>query len=132
MQPVRMTRITYGNAAASYHSIRALTECANQRNVSIDFQEAIKRDFYVDDILTSIEQAKQLQNGLISALERKTFDLRKRTCSDSWLTLSLPPEYRVANESFEVLDTNHTIKTPGLVWNPSHDNFSFKIQQLDQ
>ena len=32
MQPVqtlRMTRVTYGSAAASYHSIRALTECAN-------------------------------------------------------------------------------------------------------
>ena len=64
MQPVqtlRMTRVTYGNAAASCHSIRALTECANQPNVSTDVQEAIKRDFSVDDILTgapSVEQRK--------------------------------------------------------------------------
>ena len=138
MQPVqtlRMTRVTYGNAAASYHSIRALTECANQPNVSNDVQEAIRRDFYVDDILTgapSVEQAKDLQKGLISALERNKFELRKWTCSDSSITLSLPPEYREANESFEFLDTNHTIKTLGVVWNPSHDDFSFKIQQLDQ
>ena len=39
MQPVqtlRMTRLTYRNAAASSHSIRALTECANQPYVSKD------------------------------------------------------------------------------------------------
>ena len=30
--------VMYGSAAASHHSIRALTECANQPNVSIDVQ----------------------------------------------------------------------------------------------
>ena len=138
MQPVltlRMTRVTYGKAAASYQSIRALTECAKQPNVKNDVREAILRDFYFDDILTgasSLELAKELQKGLISALERNKFDLRKWTCSDPSITLSLPPEYREANESFEFLDTNHTIKTLGFVWNPSHDNLSFKVQQLDQ
>ena len=34
VQTLRMTRVTYGNAAASYHSIRALTECAKQPNVT--------------------------------------------------------------------------------------------------
>ena len=74
MQPVqtlRMTRVTYGNAAASYHSIRAFTECAKQPNVTNDVREAIQRDFYVDDILTeasaAVEQAKELQKSLISA-----------------------------------------------------------------
>ena len=88
-----------------------------------------------NDILTgasSVEPAKELQKGLISALERNKFDLRKWTCSDPSITLSLLLEYREANESFEFLDTNHTFKTLGFVWNPSHDNFSFKIQQLDQ
>ena len=105
VQTLRLTRVTYGNDAASYHSIRALTECANQPNVSIDVQEAIKRDFYVDDFLTGappVEQAKQLQKGLISGLERNKFHLRNHTRSDSPLTLSLPPEYREANESFWV------------------------------
>ena len=65
MQPVqtlRMTRVTYGNAAASYHSIRALTECAKEPNVTNNVREAIQRDFYVDDTLTgasSVEQAKE-------------------------------------------------------------------------
>ena len=130
-----MTKVTYGNAAASYQSIRALTECAKQRKVTNDVREAIQRDFHFDDILTgasSVEQAKELQKCLISALERNKLDLRKWTCSDPSITLSLPPEYREANEYFEFLDTNHTIITLGLVWNPSRDNFSFKIQQLDQ
>ena len=112
-----------------------MTECANQPNVSVDVQEAIKRDFYVDNDLTgapSVEQAKQLQKRLISALERNKFNLQKWTCNDSSLTLPLPSEYREANESFEFLDTNYTILTLSLVWNPSRDNFRFKIQQLDQ
>ena len=134
MQQVQ-TRVTYGNSAASYHSIRALTECAKQPNVTNDVRDAIKRDVYVDDILkgaSSVEQAKESQKGLISALERNKFDLRKWTCSDPSITLLLPPEYREANDSFEFLDTNYTIKTFGLVWNPSRDIFSFKTQQLDQ
>ena len=127
MQPVQallVTTITYGNATASYYSIRALTESANQPNVSIDVQKAIKRDFYVDEILTgapSVEQAKQLQKGLISSLERNKYDLRRWTSGDSSITLSLPPEYREAERSIEFRDTNHTIKTLGLVWNPSYD-----------
>ena len=121
MQPVktiRMTRVTYDNAAAFYHSIPALTECAKQPDVTNDERDAIQRDFSVDDILTgasSVEQAKELQKGLIRALERNKFDLRMWTCSDPSVTLSLPPEYREANESFEFLDTNHTIKMLSLV-----------------
>ena len=135
VQTLRITRVTYGNAAASSHSIRASTEFAYQPNVTNDVQEVFGRDFYVDDILTgarSIEQAEALQKDLISGLERKKFDLRKWTCSDPSITLSLPPEYREANESFEFPDKNHTIKTLGVVWSPSHENFSFRIQRLDQ
>ena len=49
VQTLRMARVTYGNAAASYHSIRALTECSKQPNVTNDVREDIQRDFYVDE-----------------------------------------------------------------------------------
>ena len=67
-QPIdtyRMTRVTYGVASSSFHVIRSLVECANLEGVSLEAQISIKRDFYVDDILTganSVDEAKKLHN----------------------------------------------------------------------
>ena len=44
--------------------------------------------------------------------------------------MRLPPEYRVANEEFKFLDETHTIKTLGVVWNPSSDKFTFTVSHL--
>ena len=99
-----MTRVTYGVASSSFHAIRSLVECANHEGVSLQAQISIKRDFYVDDILTganSVDEAKKLQNDLIQALKQAKFDLRKWTCSEASLVLSLPPEYREANDNLE-------------------------------
>ena len=73
VQIVRMTRVTYSIAAASYHSIRALTEWANQPNLSKDVQVTKKRDFLVDNIMMKtppVEQAKELKTGWFRELER--------------------------------------------------------------
>ena len=58
-----MTRVTYGVASSSYHSIRSLLECANADDTPIETSKAIRRDFYVDDILTgasSEQEAKKI------------------------------------------------------------------------
>ena len=39
-------------------------------------------------------------------------------------------EYREANEEFKFLDETHTIKTLGVVWNPSSDKFTFTVSHL--
>ena len=57
-----MTRVTYGVASSSYHSIRSLVECANFDDTAPEVSTALKRDFYVDDILTgadSVETARK-------------------------------------------------------------------------
>ena len=129
----RMTRVTYGVASSSYHSIRCLTECANFKDTHQLVQDALRRDFYVDDILTgasSKEEAEILQDGLIATLKKAQFDLRKWTSSDPELVLRLPPEFREANEELKFLDENHTIKTLGIVWNPSSDKFIFTVSHL--
>ena len=80
VQTFRLTRVIYGVASSSYHSIRCLREAAQLEGVPKAAKEAILRDFYVDDILTgarSIEAAEQLLNDLTQTLERVQFDLRK-------------------------------------------------------
>ena len=89
-----MTRVTYGNGAASYLSISSVTECDNQAKVLNDVQEA-DRDFNVDNILTeapSVEEAIKLQRDLIRARNSCEFNLQKWTCFGSSIMLSLPPE----------------------------------------
>ena len=53
-QPIvtyRMTRVTYGIASSSYHSVRSLIEAGKHSSV----EETICRDFYVDEWLTGAD-----------------------------------------------------------------------------
>ena len=133
VQTFRLTRVIYGVASSSYHSIRCLREAAQLDGVPIAAKEAILRDFYVDDILTgasSIEEAEQLLNDLIQTLERVQFGLKKWTSNVPSLVLALPAEYREANENLKFLDPTHTIKTLGVTWNPFDDLFSFEVAHI--
>ena len=90
--------------------------------------------FFVDEVLTwalSEQEAKYIQTRLISTLEKGQSDLRKWTCSEPQVTLSLPPEYKEANEDFEFPKDTHTNKTFGIVWNPKFDVFHFKMKQIN-
>ena len=100
-----MTRVTNGVASSSFHSIRSLSECGNFETTPTEVKEVLQGDFYVDDILTnasSPSDTKELQRVLISTLKQAQIDLRKWTSSDPELVLSLPPEYREANQNFQV------------------------------
>ena len=123
-----MPRVTYGVASSSFHSIRSLSECGNFETTPEEVKNALQCDFYVDDSLTgasSESKAKELHICLISTL--KQADLRNGTRSDPEFVLSLPPEYREANESFKFLDEEYTITTLGILWNPSSDKFCSTI-----
>ena len=95
-----MTRLTYGVASSSYHSIRSLSEGAKADDTPTEISKTILRDFYADDILTgtpSKQEAKQLQTSLINTLKIGQFDLRRWTCIEPQVNLSLPPENQEAN-----------------------------------
>ena len=113
-QTYRMSRVTYGVASSSYHSIRSLLECAKADDTPSETSKAILGDFYVDDIITvapSEHEAKQLQRSLFKHLKKGQFDLRKWTCSEPQVLLFLPPENREGNGDLEFLQDTHTIKT---------------------
>ena len=92
-----MTRVTYGVASSSYHSVHSPSECAKADDTPRETSKAILRDFYVDDILTgapSEQEAKPLQTNLIVTLKKGQCDLRKWTSSEPQVTMSLPPDNR--------------------------------------
>ena len=135
VETLRMTRVTYGVASSSYHSIRSLRECANLSEVSTEVQRAILRNFYVVDILTgaiSIDEARILQKQLMETLKRGRLDLHKWTSNESRIILDLPPEYREANDNLVFLDKGYTIKTLGIVWQHSEDCFVLKVSHIEK
>ena len=129
-----MTKCTYGVTSSSYHSIISLTNCADGNNVPIPVQQANRYGFYVDDILTgtnSVSEGKTLRTDLIATMKQSQFDLRKRTFNTPGTVPNLPEEYRETNEIFEFLAFDHTIRTVGIVWNPSCDTILFNIAHFD-
>ena len=129
LKHLRMTRVTYGIASSSFHSIRFLQE-VGKKSTDEEVQLAIFNDFYVDDFIGGApdkDTASSLVHQLIAALKKHGFELRKWTSSDSSITLSPPEKLRETEESSKILDEDYHIKTLGIRWNPNPDTFTFNV-----
>lgn len=89
-----------------------------------DASEIIRRDFYVDDLLTGSDTVKaliQLKQEITCILDSSKFELRK------WI--SNVPEIgdQMGNREKEVT-MSESIKILGLWWNPTADNFQYRIK----
>lgn len=73
--------VTYGTASASYLATRCLKHLAEQREAEYPLgSKHIKRDFYVDDLLTgadTIHEARLVRNEIIQLLLLGSFELSK-------------------------------------------------------
>ena len=129
LKHLRMTRVTYGIASSSYHSIRCLQE-VGKKSTDEAVKLAIFNDFSVDDFIGGApdkDTASSLVHQLIAALKKHGFELRKWTSSDSSITLSLPEKLRETEESSKILDKDYHMKTLGIRWNPNPDTFTFNV-----
>lgn len=86
LRSYRLATVTYGTTSASFMAtqcLATLAEKATQRYPRAS--KAIKRDFYMDDLLTgadTIEECMSLQAQIISILDSAKLPLRK-WCSNS-------------------------------------------------
>ncbi|XP_033218219.1 uncharacterized protein LOC117173687 [Belonocnema kinseyi] len=76
-----LNRVTFGTACAPFLAIRTLHKLADDERESYPIASAIlKRDFYVDDLLTgahTLQEALELRNNLSTLLNKGSFNLRK-------------------------------------------------------
>ena len=124
-----MTRVTYGIASSSYHSIRPLTALADSCTNS-NLRLAINNDMYVDDLLTGsseVEHAAQLKDEIIATLKTACFDIRKWTSSVSSLVERLPCSFRETSDEMIINSDDYTVKSIGIKWSPVRDNFTFTV-----
>ncbi len=126
----RLNTVTYGTASAPYLATRCLKQLANDSTVSHPLASPIlDSDAYVDDIQSgsiSVPAAIETIEQLNSLCSTAGFPLRKWTCNNEEVLSSIPAELR-ETKSLIPVDTDHTVKTLGIFWNPQTDEYSFQI-----
>jgi len=126
----QLNTVTYGTASAPYQATRCLRELSILNAINYpQAAEVIKRDLYVDDLLTgadSIEECIQIQNEITTISNSAGMNLRK-WCSNSPKLVSNMKNKNLNAHVMLDLEDNDTTKTLGLVWNPKKDQLLFKV-----
>jgi len=127
IETYELTTATYSTTCVPFLATRVLKQLAtDEKQHWPAAAEVLQRDFYVDDLITtasSIEEAEQLQGDLISLLSKGGFILRKFSANHHRLLEKIPPELRETQGPIS-LDGNDGVRTLGLLWNPTTDQFS--------
>lgn len=125
IQRYKLETVTFGTASAPFQAIRALHEIAHQvKHLNPIIAANILLKFYVDDYLgceKTVEEACSVRKELTRILAEFGFNLRKWKASHEEILDGVPEKDRE-----KVLDFDSTIKTLGIQWNPSKDEFIFK------
>ncbi|XP_062712567.1 uncharacterized protein LOC134289887 [Aedes albopictus] len=125
-----LTTVTYGLSPSSFLATRTLHQLADDEGSSFPLAaEALKQDFYMDDFIrgeNTIDRAVRLRQEMTELLNRGGFRLRK-WCSNFQEVLEGVPEDDLATQSNRTFDPDETIKTLGLSWEPSTDQFRFDV-----
>ncbi|XP_055591291.1 uncharacterized protein LOC129743333 [Uranotaenia lowii] len=138
-EPVKsyqMTTVTYGTASAPYLATKSLQRLAQDGESSYPAAAAavIKKDVNVNDLMTGTddpEEGAQLVSAVNTLTNSAGFVLRKY-CSNSPEILSkISPELRDERTTLELDSSTATVKTLGLLWEPSSDSFKFAVPVYD-
>lgn len=131
IQHFRLNTVTYGTSSAPYLAIKTLQQLA--KDYEKMFPEAssiIKRDFYVDDLLTgcgSADNAVELQQQLSHILLEGGFPLRKWASNCPEVLKNVPEEHRETGY-LQINVESKSLKTLGNYWHPLTDIFSFQVK----
>jgi hypothetical protein len=121
-----LTTVTYGTSSAPFLATSVLHQLASdEKHHFPGAAEVLQRDFHVDDLITaasSLEEAEQLQGDLITLLSKGGFTLQKFSANHSRLLERIPTEWRETQNPVS-LNNHDSVKTLGLLWNPSTDQF---------
>lgn len=130
VQTYTLNTVTYGLSPSSFLATRTLLQLAADEGGKYPLAKAVlEKDFYVDDLISgeeSEEKAIQLRNELNELLAKGGFTLRK-WCSNSLEVLAGLAPGQSATQSTLKFEEEESIKTLGILWEPSTDCFRFDI-----
>ena len=125
----RLLTVTYGTASAPFLATRCLKQLVIDEGHAFPLAaQAVSNDFYVDDLISgtdTIENAVQLQVELDQLLKKGGFELRKWSSNEPKALQNVSEEY--LDLSHYQVQSDNTIKTLGILWDPKKDVFLFKV-----
>ncbi|XP_055523022.1 uncharacterized protein LOC129717196 [Wyeomyia smithii] len=94
--------------------------------------KAVKNPFYIDDMLSgadSEEEAIELLQQVRDMLHSGGYDVHK-VCSNSSAVLQEPEDKRERINKIDDPEINMLMKTLGIVWDPTTDNFTISLPKM--
>lgn len=128
-----LTTVTYGLSCAPYLAVHTLLQLATNEETRFPRgAAAIRRDSYVDDILSGADtegQALDLRGQLVQLCEAGGFPLRKWAANSGGLLEGIPDGDRASGEtiSWTGLESHSTL---GFQWYPRDDCFAYRIRNI--
>ena len=124
----RLNTVTYGTTSASFLAIRCLNKAAEeQEEIYPKAGYEIKKNFYVDDLLTgasTIEEARKLKYAIIEGLKKSGFTLRKWVSNNKAILNDVQENSKIE----QYIVDQDVKKTLGLVWNCQEDSLTYMVQ----
>lgn len=136
LQCIQISTVVYGTKSAPYLACRTLRYLAEKYRERYPLAaECIQLDCYMDDFLSggqSLEQVNELCTQLIDLLKIANFELHKWSANHSSILEHVHMLDKDANGDNNVYDftPDCVVKTLGLRWMPSIDNFQIHIPDL--
>ncbi|XP_066261208.1 uncharacterized protein [Euwallacea similis] len=128
----KLNTVTYGTSSAPFQATRCLIELAERNKDRYPrTAEIIKRSFYMDDLLVSIDSetdALQIYRELDDILSQANFKLRKWSFNSSIVLNSILQAN--SNENHDNLILPHEdkhLKTLGISWDPKQDTLKYSV-----
>jgi len=131
IQEFRLNTVTYGEASSAYLATKCIQRLAEE--AKRDFPTASQvlcKQVYVDDILAGandVGDVALLQEQFTTVLRCGKFEAHKWSSNHEEAVQGVPSHLREGASNFRV-DSNGIVKTLGLEWNPSSDQFQFYVQ----
>jgi len=126
----RLLRITYGTVPASFMATQCLVTLAEEFEKEYPLaSRSIKKDFYMDDLMTGSETEEGcliLQREISTILDSAKLPLRKWCSNSSYVREQIGKGSDDPLFSLD-LDKDDTVKSLGLCWKPTADEFRFNI-----
>lgn len=129
----QLTTVTYGTASAPFLATRCLVQLAEDGESTHPVAaKVVRKDFYVDDMITGVdnpEEGKELVEEMVKLTDSAGMTLRKWNSNCGEVLSELQPHLRDDRVLYEMDSSppTATVKTLGLVWCPSSDNFYFTL-----
>ncbi|XP_036342366.1 uncharacterized protein LOC118751660 [Rhagoletis pomonella] len=126
----KLTTVTFGTASAPYLANETIHRIARDERQRYPLAEPVlMREIYVDDVYAgseTVEKTIEIRNQTQAAFASAGMKLHKWASNSAKLLKLIPPDQHCSATALE-LNSDETMKTLGMRWQPNSDSFRYKL-----